>query len=165
MIKRFSITRFSITRFSWTVAAAAALLLAPAGAAWAEISVSKPWARATTSAAKVSAGYAVIENAAAEPDRLIGARADFAERVEIHEMSVDAASGRMRMRPVAGGLEAPAGGMVELKPGGLHLMFMGLREPLTAGERRAGVLVFEKAGEVAVEFAVQPLAATGAPEE
>ena len=39
----------------------------------------------------------------------------------------------MKMRPLDGGIEIPAGGMVTLKPGGMHLMLMGLAEPLEPG--------------------------------
>ena len=59
----------------------------------------------------------------------------------------------MRMKPVEGGLEIGPGATVELKPGGFHLMFMDLKEPLKEGQTIKGTLVFEKAGSVAVEYA------------
>ena len=61
----------------------------------------------------------------------------------------------MRMKPVEGGLEIRPGATVELKPGGYHLMFMDLKEPLKEGETIKGTLVFEKAGSVEVEYAVR----------
>jgi hypothetical protein len=72
--------------------------------------------------------------------------------VEIHAMSMD--GDVMRMRQIDG-IDLPAGGMVELKPGGFHLMFMELKAPLQAGTRFPLTLRFEKAGELAVTVAVE----------
>ena len=93
-------------------------------------------------------------------DRLVAATAEIAGRAEIHEMAVK--DGVMTMRPVTGGVPVPAGGKVALKPGSYHLMFLDLKRPLKPGEQFAGTLTFEKAGPVAVTFAVQPIGATGA---
>ncbi|RUY67895.1 copper chaperone PCu(A)C, partial [Mesorhizobium sp. M7A.F.Ca.CA.001.09.2.1] len=70
-----------------------------------------------------------------------------------HEMGVK--DGVMTMRPVAGGLEIPAGGKVALAPGGYHLMFMGLKRQPKQGEKFSATLTFEKAGAVSVDFAVE----------
>ena len=118
-----------------------------------------PHARATPPNAPVSAGYMVIRNSGADADRLVGGSADFAGKVEIHEMAMD--GGVMKMRPVEGGLEIPAGGEVVLKPGGYHVMFMQLGEQLKEGETVKGKLVFEKAGEVEVEFPVRKIEGMG----
>lgn len=118
-----------------------------------------PWARATVPAAKVGGGYLTIVNTGTEADRLVSASIapEVAERTEIHEMKMD--NGVMSMRKVAGGLEIPAGATVKLQPGkeggGYHFMFMGLKKPLKDGEKFAGKLVFEKAGEVPVEFNIE----------
>lgn len=117
------------------------------------IEIEHPWARATPPGARVGGGYLVLENGGDAADRLVGATATVAERVEIHEMSVK--DGVMVMRPVSGGLEVPAGGAVKLAPGGYHLMLMGLKQPLVAGDRFPGTLTFEHAGTVAVEFVVE----------
>ena len=61
----------------------------------------------------------------------------------------------MRMKPVEGGLEIKPGATVELKPGGLHLMFMDLKEPLKEGQVLKGTLTFEKAGPIEVEYNVR----------
>jgi copper(I)-binding protein len=117
-----------------------------------------PWARATPAGAPVAGAYLLVENAGAEPDRLVSAEVpDVAGRVEVHEMAV--ANGVMTMRPLPGGLAIGPGAKAELKPGGLHLMLMGLKRPLKAGERVKGTLTFERAGQVAVEFAVTPVGA------
>ena len=67
----------------------------------------------------------------------------------------------MKMRPVSGGLEIKPGQTVELKPGGYHLMFMGLKEQLKAGETVKGTLEFAKAGRVDISYPVQGLGASG----
>ncbi|MFD1704186.1 copper chaperone PCu(A)C [Methylopila henanensis] len=123
------------------------------------IEIDHPWSRATPSGARVAGGYLVIRNGGDAPDRLIGAKADVAGRVEIHEMTVK--DGVMTMRPLPEGVEAPAHGEVALKPGGLHLMLHELKRPLAQGETFAGALTFEKAGEIKVEFVVEALGARG----
>ncbi len=65
----------------------------------------------------------------------------------------------MTMRPVPGGLEIKPGQTVKLEPGGYHVMFMQLKEPLKQGEVLKGELTFEKAGTVAVEYKVGTIAA------
>jgi copper(I)-binding protein len=116
------------------------------------LAVGHPYAAATAAGARAGAGYLSVTNAGAEADRLLAVRADF-PRVELHATEVDAA-GVARMRPVEA-VEVPAGATVTLAPQGTHVMFMGLDAPLVEGERVPAVLVFEKAGEVAVEFAVE----------
>ena len=120
-----------------------------------DLIISRATARATPPNAPVSGGYLTIRNTGSEADRLIKGSAAFAAGVEIHEMKME--SEVMKMRPVEGGLEIPAGDEVVLKPGGLHIMFMNLSERLTAGETRKVILKFEKAGDVELEFAVEDL--------
>lgn len=145
-----------------TLTLAAMLLLAMANALWAhgykagDLEIGHPWSRATPAGAKVAAGYLVIRNHGASPDRLLSVTGEIAGRAEIHEMSVDAA-GVMTMRPIDGGLEIPAGGDVALKPGSFHIMFMDLKRGATEGERFKGTLTFEKAGSVEIEFAVDAM--------
>jgi copper(I)-binding protein len=121
------------------------------------LQIGGPWARATPSGANVGAGYLTITNKGNAPDRLIGGTAAPATRFEVHTTVVE--GGVARMRPVAG-LEIKPGQTVEFKPGGMHVMFVGLKQPLKQGQRIKGTLVFEKAGTIEIEFAVQ---AAGAP--
>ncbi len=121
------------------------------------LEIGGPWARATPKGATVGAGYLTITNKGTEPDRLIGGSAAPASRFEVHTTVME--NGVARMRQV-NGLEIKPGETVELKPGGMHVMLMGLKQPLTNGQTVKGTLVFEKAGTVAIEFAVQ---AVGAP--
>lgn len=124
-----------------------------------DIKVSQPWARASPGGAKVGAGYLTITNTGKTPDKLMGGTAAVSTVFEIHDMTMT--DGVMRMRRVDGGLEIKPGQTVTLRPGGLHVMFMQLKEPLKQGEKVKGTLVFEKAGTVEVEYAVAPIGAAG----
>jgi copper(I)-binding protein len=106
---------------------------------------------------KVAAGYVTIRNTGTEPDRLLGASADAAGRAEIHE---SVSKGKtVEMRPLPKGLEIPPNATVELKPGGSHLMLIGLTRPLRKGEQLKGTLNFEKAGTVEVTFDIEAMGA------
>jgi uncharacterized protein YcnI len=117
------------------------------------LNIEQPWSRATPGGAKVGGGYLRITNGGTTPDRLVGGSFPLAGKVEVHEMRME--GDVMRMKPVEGGLEIKPGATVELKPGGFHLMFMDLKEPLKEGQTVKGTLTFEKAGSVAVEYAVR----------
>ncbi len=110
-------------------------------------------AGATVPKAPVAGGYMVIKNNGSASDFLIGGQAAFAGDVQIHEMKLQ--GDVMKMRELADGLEIPAGGEVMLQPGGYHVMFMKLSEPLKEGENRKATLTFKNAGSVEVEFAVK----------
>ncbi len=122
-----------------------------------DLTISTPFIRATPPNAPVSGGFMLIKNAGAQPDRLIGGSADFADKFEVHEMKME--GDVMKMRPVEGGIEIPAGGEVVLKPGGYHVMFMNLKEQLKIDEKRKVKLVFQNAGEIEIEFNVQEVKA------
>lgn len=119
--------------------------------------IEAPWARATPGGAQVGGGYMKITNSGKEADRLIGGSLPIAGEVEVHEMTM--VGDLMKMRRLPDGLEIKPGATVELKPGGSHLMFTGLRGGLKAGEAIRGTLVFQKAGTVEVEYRVAPIGA------
>ena len=121
------------------------------------VKISAPWTRATPKGAAVGAGYMTITNTGSAPDRLVGGASDVSGRFEIHEMSMD--NGVMKMRPIAKGLEIKPGQTVEFKPGGNHVMFLGLKKPLVQGEHVKATLAFEKAGKVDVDFTVEGIGA------
>jgi periplasmic copper chaperone A len=114
------------------------------------------WVRATPPGAAVTAGYGKITNTGPVADRLIGASLSGALRAEIH--STTARDGMVKMRPLKDGIPIAAGQTVELKPGDLHIMFSGLRSPLEEDVYVDGTLTFQKAGTIAVEFFVEPMA-------
>jgi copper(I)-binding protein len=103
---------------------------------------------ATPTAVSTGAAYFTIANSGAETDRLIAASTDMANVVEVHE--IVNADGVMQMRPVEGGIEIPAGGTVDLAPGGYHIMLIGLTESLVDGQSYELTLTFEVAGDVTV---------------
>lgn len=98
-----------------------------------------------------SAVYLTVRNAGGAPDTLLGAASPVAERVEIHESYLE--GDVMRMREV-GPLAVPAGGEVALRPGGLHIMLVGLRESLLEGDTLSLVLDFRRSGSVHLEVPV-----------
>ena len=132
---------------------AAAAGAAPTPVKAGSLTLEQPWSRATPGGAKVGGGYLRITNTGTAPDRLTGGSFPLASKVEVHEMRLD--GDVMRMKPVEGGLEIKPGATVELKPGGLHLMFMDLKEPLKEGQTVTGTLTFEKAGSIEVEYTVR----------
>jgi periplasmic copper chaperone A len=144
------------------IAFAAVLLAAPVRAdevKAGDLVISQAWSRATPGGAKVGGGYLTIENKGATPDRLIGASADVAAKVQVHEMTMD--DGVMKMRPVEGGLTIDPGKTVKLAPSGYHLMIMDLKSPLKQGDKLPIMLEFEKAGKVAVTLDVEGIGAQG----
>lgn len=116
------------------------------------ISIQHPYARATAPGQPTGGAYVRLVNAGAA-DRLLSASADVSRSVELHEMKME--NDVMRMRQVDG-IAIPAGQTVELKPGGLHIMMMGLKAPLAAGASFPLTLRFEKAGEVTVQAVIEP---------
>ena len=125
------------------------------------LDIAGPYSRATPKGASVAAGYLSIKNTGAAADRLVSGSSDAAAKFEVHEMSMD--GGIMKMRPIQGGLEIKPGETVELKPQGLHIMFVGLKKPLKQGDHVKATLVFEKAGKVDVEFDVTGMGGPAAP--
>ncbi len=134
---------------------AAACLTAVLGLAQAQHPPSAPtvqagWARPTVAGQAAGGGFISLKGAAAA-DRLVSVTSPVANTVELHTMEMDGNVMRMRQVP---GIDVPAGETVALKPGGNHLMFMGLKQPLKAGEKFPVTLRFEKAGEVRTEMTV-----------
>lgn len=111
-----------------------------------DLEISSGWVRAMLPGQPAGGGFFIVTNKGAAADRLVAASSAKAGRMEIHTMEI--VNDVMVMRPVAGGLEIPAGTSVELKPGGLHVMFMEVAEPFQEGGTVPVTLEFEKAGKV-----------------
>jgi periplasmic copper chaperone A len=124
-----------------------------------DLVITQAWSRATPGGAKTAGGYLTIENKGSAPDKLVGARADVAGKVDVHEMTMK--DGVMTMRPLEGGLTIDPGKTVKLAPGAYHLMMMDLKNPLKQGDKVPVTLEFEKAGKVAVTLDVQGVGAQG----
>jgi periplasmic copper chaperone A len=116
-----------------------------------EITIGHPYARTTAAGQASGGGYLKLENSGAD-DKLLSATAEVATSVELHSMSME--GDVMRMRQVDG-IALPKGKTVELKPGGLHIMFVGLKAPLKNGDKFPMKLKFEKSGEVTVTVNVE----------
>jgi copper(I)-binding protein len=117
---------------------AAALTLSLCAPALAQVSVKDPWVRATVAGQKATGAFMQITDPAG--GRLVEARSGTAGVVELHEMSMDGTTMRMRAIPA---IDLPPGKPVVLKPGGLHVMLMDLKEPLSPGDSVALTLVVE----------------------
>ena len=122
------------------------------------IEIVEPWSRATPSTAPSAGGFLTLTNKGDVPDRLIAIESLAAKQTEIHEMKMDGAV--MRMRELENGVVLPPGQTIELKPGGYHVMFMGLKAPFVKDQKVSATLVFEKAGRIDIEFQVDALGAT-----
>jgi len=117
-----------------------------------KLTIGHPWSRPSPMAADVAAGFLTITNSGSEDDRLVKATAAITSNVQIHDMKME--GDMMKMVELTGGIAIPAGQTVELKPGSLHIMFMGLKAQPAAGSTFQGTLTFEKAGSVDVEYEV-----------
>ena len=142
--------------FTLVVAIAALFLLGATGKS--DLKITDAWVRPTPPGAPTAAVYALIENASAEPDRLLGVESDAAEAAELHTMSME--GGMMIMKPVEGGLVVPAHGALQFKPGGYHIMLIHPRHTIQPGQQVQVTLVFQQAGRVTLSVpAKQPGAA------
>ena len=132
--------------------------LAAAPCALAQVAVMDPWVRGTVAGQTGTGAYMQLKSAT--DVAVVGVASPVAGIAEIHDMKMDGTV--MRMAAVRR-LELPANRIVDLKPGGLHVMLMALKRPLKDGERVPITLTVEdKAGQrftVAVDAPVRPLAA------
>ena len=119
--------------------------------AYAQARVEDPWVRPTVAGQQTAGGYLLLKGGAIS-DRLLSATSTVATSIELHRMSLE--GDVMRMRQVSE-ISVPPGQTVPLAPGGLHLMFQGLKSPLQAGEKIDVLLRFEKAGVVKVPMLVK----------
>jgi copper(I)-binding protein len=120
------------------------------------IKIDGAYTRATAPGQQVAGGFMKIENKGNTADQLLSASSPAAGEVQLHEMSME--GNVMKMRQVKD-IAVPAGGSVELKPGGYHLMFMNLKGPFAAGQTVPVKLKFAKAGELEVKLPVNEVGA------
>ncbi len=118
-----------------------------------KITITDPYARATGAGQPVGGGYLKLTNRGPS-DRLMLATSPVAQSIALHAMSKQGDVMQMRELPA---IYLPKGKTVVLKPGDLHLMFMGLQAPLKAGDTFPLKLKFEHAGEIEVRVKVQPV--------
>ena len=131
-----------------------AVLSAPVSAqpyALGDVSVHHPWSRELPPVAPNGAAYFRVENGDGEPVRIVGASSPVADRAELHTHEMD--GGVMKMRHVRA-VEVPAKGAASFAPGGLHVMLIGLKKPLVAGESFPLILEFDTAGTIDVTVGI-----------
>jgi len=116
-----------------------------------DLTVSNVWSRASAGGAKNGVVYLMIANKGSETDRLVKASSPASKMVSLHTTKME--GDIMKMEPVEA-IAVEPGKPVMLKPGGLHVMLMGLKAPLKEGEMIAVTLTFEKAGSVEVKSMV-----------
>jgi len=140
-----------------------ALGLLSVGSAVAEpnqIVVEKAWARATPKMAVTGGGYLTVTNRRPGEDRLLEVTSPVAEKVQFHTMAIDNGVAKMTRLLT---IELHPGIPVVFKPGGIHMMLLGLKHQLKEGETVPLTLTFENANAVEVDARVLGIAATGDP--
>lgn len=120
------------------------------------IMIESPWARA--SVGQNGAAYFTVANRGKTDVKLVGVSADVARHAGLHTHRMDGEI--MRMRPLEN-LVVPAGTSVTLKPGGHHVMLMGLTHKLKEGEVFPLTVIFEKAGKMQVNVKIGKIGAAG----
>lgn len=151
--------------FALGLALGLGLVTAPGSAAWAadatavgSLTIEHAWARPTDAMAKTGAAYFVLTNAGDTADRLVSVSTEVAEAAQLH--NVTETDGMLRMRPVAG-IDIPAKGRAELKPGAFHVMLVNPKQQLKVGQHFPLTLTFAKAGAVTVQVRVEQQGAGG----
>jgi copper(I)-binding protein len=133
----------------------AALIALPA---LAQTTVQDAWVRGTVAEQTVTGAFFNIRSA--QGGKLLSVSSPAAAVVEIHAMKMDGST--MRMRAI-NELDLPAGKAVEFKPGGYHVMLVGLKTPLGTGQSVDLTLVVEAADGKKETLLVQaPVRALGA---
>lgn len=118
-----------------------------------DLHIDRPYARATAPQQPSGAAYLTIENQGKTADKLVAVSSPVAKSVQIHTMSME--GDVMKMREVSA-IELKPDAKIEMMPGnGYHLMLIGLRQPLKAGDKFPLTLTFEKAGTTEVSMTVE----------
>ncbi|MFT5539260.1 MAG: copper(I)-binding protein [Alphaproteobacteria bacterium] len=120
--------------------------------------IDHPWARATIGISRPGVVYATLINDGKQDDALIGATSPVAAHIHVHQTRRE--NGVARMVPVKR-LVIPAGGRTVLKPGGHHLMLMGLKQPLELNDTFSLTLKFEKAGTITMDVFIESAGSPG----
>jgi periplasmic copper chaperone A len=117
------------------------------------ISVSEAFVRPTASANMSSAAYLTLKNSGLKADKLIKVESDMVSNIQIHDTKIDK-NGVMLMLPIENGLTIPAQQAIVFKPRGLHIMLMGVKEPLNKGQSIPLTFIFEKLGSKTIHVSV-----------
>ena len=147
-------------RFTWTLAFVLALNgnLGAQTAVPNPVAVEQPWARATPKGAKTAAAYMILTNNSRSAEKLLSATSPMADKIQFHEETEE--NGVARMRELRG-IEIAPGTKIAFKPGSMHMMMVGLKQPLKQGETFPLTLHFEHAGEIEISVPVSKVGAMG----
>lgn len=119
-----------------------------------ELKIVRPWTHATPTGATTGVAYMSLTNTGSVPIRLTGASTPAAQRVEIHMMSVEGGVMRMRLVP---GFDIAPGATVELEPGGMHLMLVGLNRQLHQEDAIPLTLAFGNGATISIDLHVEAI--------
>ena len=133
---------------AWSLAAAFAALPVHAG----ELAISDAWSRTTPPGVTVGVAYFTLKNDTGKPDRLLKISSPVATKAQVHRTEI--LDGIARMREVAV-LHVDAGQTLEFAPNGMHVMLVGLKQPLVEGKTFEIEMLFELAGPRKVKVAVR----------
>jgi hypothetical protein len=120
------------------------------------LEIAHPVLRVASPVSKTGAGYLAITNRGKAADRLVQVITSASTRADLHGTVQN--GGVMQMRAQSAGVVVPAGATVRFAPGGLHVMFIGLKAAMPAGTPLMARLVFEKAGAIEVQFTTTTIA-------
>jgi copper(I)-binding protein len=123
------------------------------------IKVVDAWAKASLAGTTNGAAFVTLSNQSGEADRIVAAETSVAAKAKLHTHLMD--DGIMRMRPLAA-VELESGETATMAPGGLHVMLLGLTEPLKESKSFPLTLFLERSGPVHVEVMVKAANAIGA---
>ncbi len=115
--------------------------------------------RPTPPGAKNAAGYLSIINEGSVPDRLVSVDSDVSDKTKLQDSKANGAT------DLSDGIEIPAGGTVNLAPGGDHVVFLNIHHPVKAGDIIHATLGFENAGQIDIGFHAEPNITTSKPED
>ncbi|WP_439544606.1 copper chaperone PCu(A)C [Sandarakinorhabdus sp.] len=120
------------------------------------LTIDHPVLRVASPVSKTGAGFLTVTNRGRQADRLVSVTTSASSRADLHGTIRN--GNVMQMRAQTDGVPVPAGATVTFAPGGLHVMFIGLKAPMQPGAMLKARLTFEKAGPVDVEFKTETAA-------
>lgn len=129
-----------------------ALLASGALALWGGVTVENPYVREVPPGMQNSAAFMTLVNDGEEEAVLVKARSRVSKVVELHTHTME--GGQMVMRQIPR-ITVPAKGSTELKPGGLHIMLIGLKQPIAQGDEVALDLYFSDGTQASVTAPVK----------
>lgn len=119
-----------------------------------EVVVTDAWIRPTPPITNIGAFYLTVRNDGPDPDEIVGASAPRCDEIEIHQTTtVDGVASMDRATEAE--LAVDPGRSVVFEPSGLHVMCLGLDEPVVDGERVLLRIEFERAGTIELEAAAE----------